>query len=431
MERDRTPTTSEDAVWYSRPAIGAINPAGRDRLQGWFHGRAAADRCSIACARVRLPERALVVKEFKNRSRKLARESYWEAHDRDTYECPDCGRGEDEIKGRFEVHHKNGEPLDNRPENRVALCRVCHNLREDKKPSIKQIENLRDSLDEDSRLEEDSPLPDGVNRIYTAGSMHYNDNNESTWRASVQDLRSTPAEIVSPKDVTYDHGGDLVAGVAGHDLKLLDSCDAVVAYFDKEEQVGTLTELMYAVSEGKPALVLFHEDLIDGAAAEPIVNFPIAQAKIEGSIEMRFESPVYWFLINTLLGDSNGRVDGKSWNGVGDAVEVRVVCSEEAIKPAFNSWQKEWVGDTEPNHLEDNSNRDEEPESSDTDPRRVNDVSKCPICNAPLNEYVVYRTEDGKFAGCGYCWAGGTVPTQASLETVAENTPELPDSAID
>jgi len=63
---------------------------------------------------------------FKDRSRRLARESYWETHDRKSYECPDCGRSENEAKGTFEVQHKNGETLDNRPENRVALCRSCH-----------------------------------------------------------------------------------------------------------------------------------------------------------------------------------------------------------------------------------------------------------------------------------------------------------------
>lgn len=88
---------------------------------------------------------------FKNRSRKLARESYWEKHDRDTYECPDCGRTEKEIKGRFEVHHKNGEPMDNRPKNQVGLCRVCHNLREEKKPSIEEIRNLRDGVSEQTQ----------------------------------------------------------------------------------------------------------------------------------------------------------------------------------------------------------------------------------------------------------------------------------------
>ena len=328
----------------------------------------------------------------------------------------------------FEVHHKDGQPMDNRPENHVALCRPCHNLREGKKPSIEEIQNLRDSLDEDQEGEEDEVLPNGVNRIYTAGSMHYHNDEDSTWRASVQGLGSTSAEIVSPKDVTYDHGGDLVAGVAGKDLELLDTCDAVVAYFDKEEQVGTLTELMYAVSEGKPALVLFHQNLIHGPAAETIHDFPIAQAEIEEGIGIRFESPVYWFLINTLIGDSNGWVDGESWDGVDAPVEARIVCNEEAIRPAFNKWQKEWVRDPEPKRLQGHSHRDAARESLDTEPRRVNDVADCPNCGAPLYE----RTEkhlapDGTVAACESCVGreDSTKPSDQEIKQMLETVDRM------
>jgi len=82
--------------------------------------------------------------DFKSRSRSIARDAYWERHDRLTYNCPDCGRSEGEIEGSFEVHHKNGHALDNRPENHVALCRLCHNLREGKKPSIAAVKRLRE-----------------------------------------------------------------------------------------------------------------------------------------------------------------------------------------------------------------------------------------------------------------------------------------------
>lgn len=71
---------------------------------------------------------------------------YWEVNDRETYRCPDCDRLEDEIIGGFEVHHKNGEPLDNRPENHIGLCRLCHCLREGKKPSLERTRHLRTQL---------------------------------------------------------------------------------------------------------------------------------------------------------------------------------------------------------------------------------------------------------------------------------------------
>ena len=85
-------------------------------------------------------------RKWKRKSRKLAREMFWEKHDREAYECPDCGRKEEELLNTFEVHHKDGQPMDNRPENHVALCRPCHNLREAKKPSYEETKNIRDHL---------------------------------------------------------------------------------------------------------------------------------------------------------------------------------------------------------------------------------------------------------------------------------------------
>ena len=83
--------------------------------------------------------------DFDGRSRKLARERYWEKYDRDRYSCPDCGRRNDEIVGTFQVHHKSGNPHDNRLEKLIALCGFCHRLREDKKPSMKRIINFRET----------------------------------------------------------------------------------------------------------------------------------------------------------------------------------------------------------------------------------------------------------------------------------------------
>ena len=84
-------------------------------------------------------------RRFDDRSRKLARERYWDEHDKTRYTCPDCGRGRDEIVGEFQVHHKSGNPHDNRLEHLVGLCGFCHRLREDKKPSLERIRAFRDS----------------------------------------------------------------------------------------------------------------------------------------------------------------------------------------------------------------------------------------------------------------------------------------------
>lgn len=80
---------------------------------------------------------------YKQRSRNLARSRFWDNHDHDSYECPDCGRGLDEIRSdTFEVHHKDGDAYNNSMENLVALCRPCHNIREGKKPSLNEIKHL-------------------------------------------------------------------------------------------------------------------------------------------------------------------------------------------------------------------------------------------------------------------------------------------------
>lgn len=78
-----------------------------------------------------------------DRSRKIARERYWNEYDKDSYNCPDCGRGQDEIVGVFQVHHKSGTPHDNRLEHLVGLCGFCHRLRENKKPSLRRIRQFK------------------------------------------------------------------------------------------------------------------------------------------------------------------------------------------------------------------------------------------------------------------------------------------------
>jgi len=80
----------------------------------------------------------------KNQSRKLARKIFWSEHNREDYRCPDCGRARNQIySDHFEVHHIDGDPYNNSEQNLVALCRFCHNVREDKKPSLNCIQHFR------------------------------------------------------------------------------------------------------------------------------------------------------------------------------------------------------------------------------------------------------------------------------------------------
>lgn len=269
---------------------------------------------------------------YKKKSRKLARQHFWEKHDRESYACPDCGREEEDVAYSFEVHHKNGEPMDNRPENHVALCRTCHNLREGKKPSLDQIQRLRNHIKKESA---ESNENDGTPEVYLAGSMDYDSSEHQGWRSSVAERAdrgtyrytgSTPIGINSPTEVEFSHGCGPVHGIAGDDMELVDESDAILAYFEKEEQVGTLTELVYAVTQGKPALVIFDASLV------PLVgksNCP--WDSISAGVEYHHVSPVYWFLINFLAGDG--------WDGLDGDVTLRVVESRDEIKSCFQDWE--------------------------------------------------------------------------------------------
>lgn len=70
----------------------------------------------------------------KEAYRRMARDEFWSRNDYQTYRCPDCGRTEEQTHRGIEVHHQNGDVRDNRPENLVGVCRLCHTLREDSIP---------------------------------------------------------------------------------------------------------------------------------------------------------------------------------------------------------------------------------------------------------------------------------------------------------
>ena len=58
---------------------------------------------------------------------------FWRENNRDTYTCPDCSRGVDEVV-RFEVHHIDGDVTNGNDDNLIGLCRACHYHRHDAKP---------------------------------------------------------------------------------------------------------------------------------------------------------------------------------------------------------------------------------------------------------------------------------------------------------
>lgn len=288
--------------------------------------------------------------DFDDRSRRLARERYWQQHSKAEYECPDCGRGQEQVVDEFQVHHKSGDPHDNRIEQLVGLCGFCHRLREDKKPSLKRIEQFRNQELENSETDAGSnPENKQYDRplIYTAGRMMWHNSEDSTYRAAIDEKQDIEADFLHPHDTYFDHGGDFVSGCVAEDIGMIDQADAVVAFFDETGQTGTMTELFHALKTDTPALVLF--------SATHTINLRLRRStdpRIEernlpqpvGTVGQRLESEL-WFLINYLNGDNaqnpygrpHQRPPGTDWGGAG-VTTAAVSKSDESITAAIRSW---------------------------------------------------------------------------------------------
>ena len=79
---------------------------------------------------------------LRNKSRRQARELYWAENDRDSYECPACCASET----AFHVHHRNGDPLDNRMVNLLAICAYCHRQEHRDRVAVRRMDEWRDKF---------------------------------------------------------------------------------------------------------------------------------------------------------------------------------------------------------------------------------------------------------------------------------------------
>lgn len=73
------------------------------------------------------------------KARQRHRQWYWREHDKDTHQCPACGAGTESVR-RFEVHHRDGNPLNGNPENLVALCWECHLKQHGAEPTLSSLD---------------------------------------------------------------------------------------------------------------------------------------------------------------------------------------------------------------------------------------------------------------------------------------------------
>lgn len=74
------------------------------------------------------------------RHRRIARETYWDEHEKEKHACEDCND-----TGPFEVHHIDSDASNNNLDNLVGLCHGCHVRRH----RINSIDERLDQMRED------------------------------------------------------------------------------------------------------------------------------------------------------------------------------------------------------------------------------------------------------------------------------------------
>lgn len=79
---------------------------------------------------------------LRMRSRAAARRRFWAEHDRDEYECPGCGSD-----GPFEVHHRDGDWLNNHPLNLIGVCHGCHADEHRRRATMRNLNAWKDSAE--------------------------------------------------------------------------------------------------------------------------------------------------------------------------------------------------------------------------------------------------------------------------------------------
>jgi len=196
-------------------------------------------------------------------------------------------------------------------------------------------------------------------RIYTAGAIR-DDGEYTNWRRSIE-TGLDGLEFYHPEGFAHEHGGFSVNGAVSEDMAGIRAADGVVAYLTETPQTGTITEILHAVHNDTPTLVLVKDSvdgdgIISGMVTGNDDDYEGQKLRYPAEIEplsVRGHARDYWFLINYLAGDSDlenvdtsmkGDVDGglpgaiKRWTGVREATVMAVPDTPDNVKMAVRSW---------------------------------------------------------------------------------------------
>ncbi|WP_276257208.1 hypothetical protein [Halomontanus rarus] len=193
-------------------------------------------------------------------------------------------------------------------------------------------------------------------RIYTAGAMRWQNDEDSFWRRSVEESLED-VTFYHPEDSYFDHGGDFVKGAVSEDIQAINAADGVVSYFSETPQVGTTVETLHALHTDTPTLVLFDEDLLGPPVTvdEPTPPPEVQQvqhpksSKSVGGVEFRGTADDHWFLINYINGDTDQSGQRSipewisAWGGTPRGSVVAVTEGDD-IRDAVEEWAVDEFG---------------------------------------------------------------------------------------
>jgi nucleoside 2-deoxyribosyltransferase len=149
-----------------------------------------------------------------------------------------------------------------------------------------------------------------IPRIYTAGAITWANEQYEGWRDQL-DTQIEYVEFLHPTETINEYEGHRRAGCVTEDIRMVEDSSGVVAFLTKPEQIGTVTEIVHAVSSGIPVLLLI---------APPQWDYDKTQdLPYRIDTPLRYHSSEYWFVVNYLLGDKQVELpDGSvipGWGG--------------------------------------------------------------------------------------------------------------------